>query len=362
MITAIILDDSGSQAAADAAIALANSQELVGHILIATTSSALTTQSSARIITGDSIVEAFTRAVTEAANKRIVVLSSSISIDPASFRDFLAKNNSNSLREHSIAQLSANGEEISSLNISPTSLISLLAKQEKWPLLMLATSRSALLLVAQSNAESITELLTQALIRALADGDSILQAAGAGAEIATESANALLTLPLDARARCLNVALDAFNIEELFASHNWESYSNEAAAASYHSLAALFLTFGDTASAIQCLNCSEMLEESPRYFALKALIQQAKGETLGAVANLVSSLQCYESRKIDDGKHYLSFKPQNLEVINSSLVEGLNALNKRENEDALSHFSQAVFNFDPFYAEHGVSSGTAKAR
>jgi hypothetical protein len=290
-----------------------------------------------------------------------VVISSSVAIEAPEFRDFLTSINDSNLREHSIATLTSGGSEIHSLDLAPASLTSSLAKQDVWPLALLATSRSALLLVAQSNAESITELLTQALIRALADGDSIIQAAAVTATIGGESADSLLSLSPDARARCLNTALDAFNIEELFASHNWESYSNEAAAASYHSLAALFLTFGDTASAIQCLNCSEMLEESPRYFALKALIQQAKGETLGAVANLVSSLQCYESRKIDDGKHYLSFKPQNLEVINSSLVEGLNALNKRANEDALTHFSQAVFNFDPFYAEHGVSSN-AKSR
>jgi hypothetical protein len=41
-------------------------------------------------------------------------------------------------------------------------------------------------------------------------------------------------------------------------------------------------------------------------------------------------------------------------VINSRLVDGLNALNKRENDKAITHFSEAVFNFDSFYAEHGV--------
>jgi hypothetical protein len=152
----------------------------------------------------------------------------------------------------------------------------------------------------------------------------------------------------------LKTAIDAFNIEELFPNHNWVSYSQESAAASYHSIAALFLRFGDPESAAECLDCSERLEESPRYFALQALIHQQKGETLGAVASFVSSLQCYEARKVDNGKHYITFKPSNLEVINSRLVDGLNALNKRDNDSAVGHFSEAVFNFDPFYAEHGV--------
>jgi hypothetical protein len=114
------------------------------------------------------------------------------------------------------------------------------------------------------------------------------------------------------------------------------------------------LRFQDPGSAAQCLACSEKLEESPRYFALQGLIQQAQGETLGAVANLVSSLQCYEARKTTDGKHYLSFTPSNLEVIKTRLAEGLEALNKRDNTRALASFSDAVFSFDSFYSDHGV--------
>jgi tetratricopeptide (TPR) repeat protein len=146
------------------------------------------------------------------------------------------------------------------------------------------------------------------------------------------------------------------NIEELFPQHAWKKFSQESAAAAYHTLAALFLRFGDAEAAVQSLQCSERLEESPRFFALLGLIQQSQGETLGAVANFVSSLQYYEARKKDDGRHYLSFKPENLEIINSRLVDGLNALNQRDNDRALTHFSEAVFNFDPFYAEYGVQS------
>jgi hypothetical protein len=150
------------------------------------------------------------------------------------------------------------------------------------------------------------------------------------------------------------MATDGLNIEELFPQHNWKLFSKESAAASYHSLAALFLRFEEPEAAAQCLACSEKLEESPRYFALQGLIQQAQGETLGAVANLVSSLQCYEARKTTDGKHYLSFTPSNLEVIKNRLAEGLDALNKRDNTRALASFSDAVFSFDSFYSDHGV--------
>jgi len=144
------------------------------------------------------------------------------------------------------------------------------------------------------------------------------------------------------------------NIEEMFPNHNWITFSKESAAASYHSLAALFLRFEDPASAEECLACSEQLEESPRYFALQGLIQKANGETLGAVANLVSSLQCYEERKTKSGNHYLSFSPGNLDALKAQLADGLDALNKRDNSRALESFSEAVFTFDSFYAEHGV--------
>jgi hypothetical protein len=102
------------------------------------------------------------------------------------------------------------------------------------------------------------------------------------------------------------------------------------------------------------LKLSDQLEDSPRSLALKGIIAFDRGETLGAVANLVSSLQQYELRKKSDGSHYLSFAPNNLERINSNLNAGLQALNKRNNEAALEHFAEAVNDFDTFYTEHGV--------
>jgi tetratricopeptide (TPR) repeat protein len=155
-------------------------------------------------------------------------------------------------------------------------------------------------------------------------------------------------------ASLLRLAVNNCNIEDLFPEHAWNEHQEESAAAAYHSLAALFIRFGDTESALECLKLSDQLEDSPRSLALKGIIAFDRGETLGAVANLVSSLQQYELRKKRDGNHYLSFTPSNLERINSNLNAGLQALNKRNNEVALEHFAQAVNDFDTFYSEYGV--------
>lgn len=143
-------------------------------------------------------------------------------------------------------------------------------------------------------------------------------------------------------------------IEELFPNHSWEKYPEESAAACYHSLAARFISLGGIEQAKECLNNSDRLEDSPRSLALKGLIALKEGETLSAVANMVSSLQEYEKRKIADSTHYLSFKPQNFETINMSLQNGLSALNKRDNDKAAQYFTDAVFHFDHFYTECGL--------
>jgi hypothetical protein len=44
-----------------------------------------------------------------------------------------------------------------------------------------------------------------------------------------------------------------------------------------------------------------------------------------------------------------------MEILKTRLAEGLDALNKRDNTRALQSFSEAVFTFDTFYAEHGVT-------
>jgi hypothetical protein len=360
MFTAIVIDDIGSQAAVLQKAALTANQALIGQTLVVSSDPQPENYGGEVWITDNSLVTGLKRANAEAASKRVLIISSALALDAATLSSILSDLETRPTMEQNLIVISTEQGTLEIPDLAPEALVASLGKQELWPFLLIATNRSALSLVSSSSAESTTELLAHSLIRAIADGDAVRSSA-ASASIELSIARNLSSLSAEARARILNTAIDAFTIEELFASHDWNAFSQEAAAASYHSLAALFLKFGDTASAIESLNCSERLEESPRYFALKGLIQQAKGETLGAVANLVSSLQCYESRKVNDGKHYLTFKPQNLEVINSRLVDGLEALNKRDNDRALTHFSEAVFNFDPFYADHGVRS-VAKSR
>ena len=98
-------------------------------------------------------------------------------------------------------------------------------------------------------------------------------------------------------ARLLRSIVNNCNIEDLFPNHDWTQHGQESAAAAYHSLAALFIKLQDTEAAMECLAFSDQLEDSPRSLALKGLIAIEKGETLAAVANMVSSLQQYESRK-----------------------------------------------------------------
>jgi len=195
-----------------------------------------------------------------------------------------------------------------------------------------------------------TEVISKLMIHAVGEAETV---ARTSMNVATSSAN--VTLDEKARASCLKTLIRSCNIEEIFPHHDWKTHEKESAAASYHTLAALFIRLLDSESALECLRLSDQLEDSPRSLALKGLIALDKGEILGAVANMVSSLQQYEIRKKENEVHYSRFQPSNLEVINDNLNAGLAALNKRDNERALNHFAEAVFNFDPFFNESGVA-------
>ena len=227
-------------------------------------------------------------------------------------------------------------------------LITAISQVNPWPLgavaLPIATIRNGLPLEG-----SVTEFIASLLIRAAIEGEAI-------ETFTTELAGcALEELSDDARARLLGYAVNACNIEELFPNHAWQQHEEESAAACYHTLAALFIRFGDLDTAKECLAFSDRLEDSPRSLALRALIALSEGETLGAVANLISSLQQYEIRKRNENNtHYLSFSPPDLAAVNTELHEGLNALNKQDNRTALNHFAAAVFHFDGFYRQNGL--------
>jgi len=231
-------------------------------------------------------------------------------------------------------------------------LITALATQRSWPIAAICCDTASLRefgVVESQSMRGLSMKLASHAVGAAIPVDEIV--------VLSASAPTMFNAATDSeRAAALQVAISAANIEDLFPNHAWRIHQEESAAACYHSLAALFIRFGDIETANQCIALSDNFEDSPRSLALKGVIARLRGEALGAVANMVASLQQYELRKTASERHYLSFTPSNLETINSELRAGLQALNKKDNESALSHFSEAVYNFDPFYAQWGVCS------
>ncbi len=356
MLTALVIDDISSQSAVSDKVQSLTDVGSIAEIIVVSKDEQPSSLPSAIWVKGDTLVDAFHKAVSLAASKRVLVMSSALQVESQDLSRLVAEIETSPMVQHTIVCPHSELGELELPQMSPDGIIASLSNFEQWPLLCVATTRVTLSDLKDSPASTYIELLTQALITSMGDGDDIRASSSITPFISSATCRGIAELSDGSRANLLRSTVEAMNIEELFPQHAWREFSQESAAAAYHSLAALFLRFGDPDAAIQSLQCSERLEESPRFFALLGLIQQAQGETLGAVANFVSSLQCYEARKKDDGKHYLSFKPNNLEVINSQLVDGLNALNKRDNDRALTHFSEAVFNFDPFYAQYGVQS------
>jgi hypothetical protein len=156
------------------------------------------------------------------------------------------------------------------------------------------------------------------------------------------------------KAKILKRAVELIPIEELYPNHPWSTHGEESLAAAYHTISAHLIKLKDYDGALEALSVSDRFEDSPRSLALRGVIAREKGETLAAVANMVSSLQQYEKRKVQTDNHYLSFTPKSFEDINSELKEGLDALNRKENETALTHFAKAVFQFDGFYKNQGL--------
>ncbi len=236
-------------------------------------------------------------------------------------------------------------EEINSLDTE--SLLNTIIARSALPVSAILIKKQSVRRLLAGDAESFAEAMAEIFTRAIADGMLFNYSGHLETDISEEE------LTNSSCARCLSIMVNTMTIEELFPLQAWKEHSGESAATSYHTLAAYFMRFDDYVNADECLQLSEQFEESPRALALRALIAFNKGETLGAVANLVSSLQQYEERK-KSTTHYVKFNPQDIEIINSSLVSGLDALNKRDNQKALDFFAKAVFNFDGFYAQHGL--------
>ena len=354
MLSALIVDDSLNQAPTQALLELISDVRTFADISVATTRPAPQAGGDVRWFSGSNLVDALAQAINAASSKRVLIISSTLSFATGDISRIAAELETRSVLEHTVYEPSTGASMIELPEISSDSIVESLKHNSVWPLLCVATTRYALSATSPASCTSVAEYIAQTLIRAISDGDVVRASPTCNPVINPADAARLADLSNAQMARCLHAAIDSLNIEELFPQHNWASFSKESAAAAYHSLAALFLRFGDQNASSQCLDCSQRLEESPRYFALKGLLQNASGETLGAVANLVSSLQMYEERKASSGSHYITFTPTDLDAVQTRLAQGLSALNAKDNSRAIEHFSEAVFNFDPFFAQHGV--------
>ena len=235
---------------------------------------------------------------------------------------------------------------------SAAALAPLLASGTTWPLCAVAVSKETLSLKSFTAASPL-EAMVQIIIQNIGLGKKPrLMKEPADSCLSPESCK----LSVQATARCLQLAVDSCNIETLFPDHPWGKHQQESAAASYHSLAAMFLKLEDLNACSECLRLADKFEDSPRSLALKGMLAARRSEVLGAVANMIASLQLYEQRKRnDDGSHYLCFNPADIEAVNKDLATGLSALNQQDNSTALQHFTAAVFDFDSFFKEHGLS-------
>lgn len=285
---------------------------------------------------------------------RVAVIDVRAKINDPALQAFLDYVNANEQVRYAYAPVSSGSDSVELPELTAGSLASFIAQQNDWPLMAVMLPTSLSKDVADMGDMPARTAVAQALIKAIADAEFI--GASALPMVTDDSTTERICQLTDAElAACLRYAVRVSNIEDLFPNHAWDRFEKESAAASYHTLAGMFIKLNDIESAIAALAVSDSLEESPRSLALKGIIAELQGETLGAVANMVSSLQQYELRKKNNKSvHYVSFAPRDMEVVNDNLRQGLAALNRRDNDSALGHFSEAVFQFDEFYTQIGI--------
>lgn len=358
MITVIVVENGASQSSLQKTVGAVASSPSDDIIVIGTRPEDIVGEHITFITpSGGSMSELLASAAGRARHNRILFVDARSRIDS---RQIIALMNSTNGRLGAIAYapLEISGDCLSLPELSADSVVATIATQDRWPALFVTMKSSfAEKCLRDSSGASLLDILAEAMIRAAVEGEHV-ERLNSQVEVSSfDVSSGLCELSREMRAKLLRWAIQNCNIEDLFPNHAWREHEEESAAACYHTLAALFIRFGDTSSALECLELSDQLEDSPRSLALKGIIALDRGETLGAVANLVSSLQQYELRKKSDGAHYLSFTPINLERISSNLNAGLQALNKRNNEEAVEHFAEAVYDFDTFYSEYGVRVG-----
>jgi hypothetical protein len=242
-----------------------------------------------------------------------------------------------------------NGRQIEISSLRAANLVEFLSSSPEWPVMIVGVERNLIESIREMTASSSTELLAS-LMAACSVNDMVVSAAGSAIDLgASFDENSSLALSGNGLSAVIQNMLKLCAIEEMFPAHPWEHHEAESGAAAYHALAALFLRCGDLENSTACLNLSDNLEDSPRSLALRAFIDEQKGDTLRAVANMVASLQGYETRKGNDGSHYLTFAPSDGDNVSRDLQSGLAALNKSDNAEAYHHFSRAVMEFDPLF-------------
>jgi hypothetical protein len=355
MITVIVIENGASQSSLQKTVGAVAASPSDNIIVIGSRPEGLESAHVEFISpNGESMSDMLRNGVTRAKHERILFVDARSRIDS---RQLIALMNSTNGRLGAVAyaSLEISGECVSMPEMAVETLVSTLTTQTSWPTIFVTMKTAfAQRFLINSTGATLGDVLAEAMIQATIEGEEV-ERLNSQVEISSfDIASTNCELTNERTAALLKLTVNNCNIEDLFPQHAWKEHQEESAAAAYHSLAALFIRFGDSESALECLKLSDQLEDSPRSLALKGIIAFDRGETLGAVANLVSSLQQYELRKKSDGSHYLSFAPNNLERINSNLNAGLQALNKRNNEAALEHFAEAVNDFDTFYTEHGV--------
>ncbi len=306
------------------------------------------------LVKGDDLANEVGQAVQRSSSNTFILMDAGLDLDTDKLAQVIKFVNSQPHNSVRCMPLTSGTQSFEIEDISLDNLVNFICRSEQLPFLCSGFSKNIFEKAATLRGTSVSEIAAEIMICAISQGEMISSAAQSLAF--SSEMGSQIELSDATRSRLLRRAIETCNIEDLFPNHPWEKFQQESAAACYHSLAAMFVRLGDLQTAGECLNLSDSFEDSPRSLALKAIIAQQKGETLGAVANMVSSLQQYELRKKNESDaHYLSFSPNDLEVINENLKSGLAALNKRDNESALKHFSTAVFNFDSFYTQHGLN-------
>lgn len=351
MTSIVIVENGASQSRL--VKALESAKATSAEVLVVSTVSQMDEMNGVRVISSlkNGLAHALHEALESASGDRVIIADARLSSYPVLTQFITETEQSAAVIAYAAVQV--DGESIELPDLLKNQIVPVLGMYSQLPFQLISIDRAFALQYTPAD-QSFTALMATWAIHALIEDEQVQRTETIARADRTENAESLCGVSDEERARLLSIALDQCNIEDLFPNHAWDAHHEESAAAAYHSLAASFVRLGDSASALECLKLSDQLEDSPRSLALKGLIALDRGEILGAVANMVSSLQQYETRKQNDGSHYLSFQPKDLERINSRLQQGLQALNKRDNVTALEHFADAVFHFDDFYTSFGV--------